>query len=82
MMLGYRKSLMRPLGIRIVRCLDLPICDSDTQKCDPYVHISTITTHRHDERWLMTTRVKSETLNPVFDESFVIPGITGNHKVC
>jgi hypothetical protein len=81
MMLGFRKSLTRPLEIRIVRCIDLPVCDSDTGKCDPYVHISTITPFRNDERWMMTTQVKPETLNPVFDESFVVPGVTGHQKV-
>lgn len=81
LLMGFRRSLIRPLSLRVVRCLDLPICDADTEKCDPYIYISTVNA-KNEQEWLMKTRVISESLNPEFNEDFLLPGISGCDKVC
>lgn len=77
LLMEFRQSLMRPMSVEILRCNDLPVCDSDTQKCDPYVFISVIGHHKEAHQWLMNTRVIDEDLNPQFNETFIVPGITG-----
>lgn len=76
---AFRKTIPRPLGVKVVRAFDLPKADWDTGKADPYVLITVVEPEDYDSQiWSLQTNVIQEELNPVWNEEFVIPGITGH----
>lgn len=72
----YYQNLPKPYRITVVRATDLPVADWDTGAADPYVVISVLD-HKYEQKWRFQTRLFNDELNPVFDETFMVPGITG-----
>lgn len=73
----YRISLLRPMHVTILRCTDLAVGDT-CGTSDPYVFMSIVDTNNPDNQsWSFQTAVKDRTLNPVYNERFMVPGISG-----
>lgn len=75
-----RRMQPRPLRIHLKDGRDLPVADWDNQLSDPFV-ILTILDEKDRQIWKFESEPCIDTLNPVFDEDFVIPGCPGTSKV-
>eukprot|EP00602_Paraphysomonas_sp_CaronLab_P003303 CAMPEP_0185020728 /NCGR_PEP_ID=MMETSP1103-20130426/3361_1 /TAXON_ID=36769 /ORGANISM="Paraphysomonas bandaiensis, Strain Caron Lab Isolate" /LENGTH=549 /DNA_ID=CAMNT_0027551801 /DNA_START=554 /DNA_END=2203 /DNA_ORIENTATION=+ len=84
MLLQYRRTLMRPLGVRITRCSNLQFDPDSSEQptCNPFVYISTSDTREISSQiWLKHTTVVWGNEDPEYNEDFIVPGINGNQSV-
>lgn len=82
MLQRYRISIARPLMLSIRSCSNLPVGDVKSGAADPYILITVIETDDPEAHsWTYRTKTAKSTLNPVYDETFVIPGISGKHSI-
>jgi hypothetical protein len=73
----YRVALLRPMHVTIMRCSNLAIGDT-TGFSDPYIVMTVIDANStENQSWSFQTSVKDQTLNPVYNERFMIPGLSG-----
>ena len=64
----------RPARLEIMCAEGIAASDWDTGASDPYILVS-ILNHKHRQIWRAETDTIESTLDPTFDESFIIPGM-------
>lgn len=65
------------MHISVLRCNSLAIGDI-TGASDPYVMMTIVDAGNTDNQsWSFQTSVKDQTLNPIYNERFMVPGISG-----
>ena len=75
-----RRVEPRPLKVRLVRGTNIPVADWDNKKADPYV-ILTVLDEKDKQIWRFDSDVIYDSLNPIFDQTFLIPGCPGATKL-
>lgn len=70
----------RPVKLQIFGAFDLPVSDWDTGVSDPYLMI-TMVDERGKQIFMHETAVHEETLNPVFNENVLLPGMHTKCKI-
>ena len=75
-----RRNMPRPLRVHLTKGIDLAIADWDNQKADPYV-ILTVIDEKDRQIWRFDSDAVYDSLNPIFDEDFIIPGCPGTARL-
>ncbi|CAM9211604.1 unnamed protein product [Chrysoparadoxa australica] len=71
----FRRRVLRPLKLHIRCAKGLPRSDWENGLSDPYLVVTVIGPHGK-QTWMQKTKVIPETLNPVWDETLLLPGVT------